>query len=465
LAQAGGGTTDFKTGTLERFSYGFYFFGQLIFYIFIVNFLQLYMTDAGIPATVVGAVFIVAKIWDAINDPIFGVIVDKAHLKSGKYIPWVRLSSFLIPLTTIFLFSVPLDVSLQVKVIWVAIGYVLWDTSYTICDVPIFALATSMTDNLKERDWLYLLNRFFMFVGGILAIILVPLLYPNIGWMATAIILSVLAMITMLPIGYKAKERYFTDAEKNPKISELLRYLGKNKQLLIFNGALIIASLTGTGVVATNYVAIYCLGGTQWITVMGLVMALPMLIAIIVTQQIIKKIDKFVIYLTCTGVTLLMGVVMFFVGYQNITLFLSIIALRSVFASAGGVLIVMFTADCAEYGHFLTGERAQGVAFSIQTFTAKITAALAGAIGMFILGAVGFIEGEGAVQTADTISWLWRMYTIIPVIAGTVSFLIIFFGYKLRRRDVESMMSVNAGEISREEAMGNLSKKVSAMFN
>lgn len=110
--------TNYKTGSGERFFYGFYFFGQLIFYTIIMDFLHLYMTDSGIPAVVVGGIFMVAKLWDAINDPIFGVIVDKTNMKRGKYIPWVRLSTFLIPATTILLFAVPVNVSVQVKAIW-----------------------------------------------------------------------------------------------------------------------------------------------------------------------------------------------------------------------------------------------------------------------------------------------------------------------------------------------------------
>jgi len=119
----------------------------------------------------------------------------------------------------------------------------------------------------------------------------------------------------------------------------------------------------------------------------------------------------------------------------------------------------MFTADCAEYGHFVTGERAQGMAFSIQTFTAKITLAVSGAISMFLLGAVGFAEGEGAVQTQETVAWLWRMYTVIPVIAGLASFLILLLFYRLRDRDVSVMMKANSGEITREEALSQLSPK------
>lgn len=454
-------TIDYRTSKSERFFYGFYFFGQLIFFMLITNFLQLYMTDSGIPAVLVGLIFMTAKVWDAVNDPLFGIIVDKAHLKSGKYVPWVRLSSFLIPVTSILLFAMPMDVSVQIKAIWITVGYMLWDTSYTICDVPIFALATSMTDNIKERDWLYLFNRFFTLVGGLFVVILVPLMYPDIGWTATVIIMSVIAMATMIPIGFKAKERCFTkEAEKNPRIRELFHYLWKNKPLLIFSMALIITSLTSTGTVLANYVAIHCLGGVEWITIMILAMTIPMLFALLIVIRIVKKTDKFTIFMVCNAVNLLLGAVIYFAGYENIPLFLSLVALRSGFASAGGVLVVMFTADCAEYGHFITGERAQGVAFSIQTFTAKITAALSSSIGMFMLGAAGFIEGEGAVQPQETIDWLWRLYTIIPLVTGVLAFLFLLFFYKLRKNDVALMTKANAGEITREEALAQLTLKI-----
>lgn len=451
---------NYKTTKSERISYGIYFYGQLTFYALVTGFLQLYMTESGIPALLVGGIFIVAKIWDAINDPLFGVIVDKAHMKKGKYIPWVCLSTFLIPAATIFLFSVPAGVSVQVKAIWAAVGYMLWDTSYTICDVPIFALATSMTDNLEERNGLYMLNRFFMFVGSLAVSIIVPVLYPNIGWTATVIIMAVIAMATMLPIGYKAKERYYTeDGEKSPKIKELFGYLGRNKQLLLFNGALIVASLSNTSAAVGSYFAIYCLGGSEWISIMALVVSLPMLISIVVAQQVIKKIDKFTVYMFCQGMNIILGVILYFVGYSNIPIFIAFAIVRSIFGSASGILLVMFTADCAEYGHYITGDRAQGMAFSVQTFTAKITAALSSAIGMFVLGSVGFVEGAGAVQTTETIAWIWRMYTLIPLFAGSVAFLMLLFGYKLRNHDVKIMMLANAGEISREEAEKSLSRK------
>lgn len=450
--------TAYVTSKAERWTYGIYFFGQLLLYMLVSSFYQLFLTDAGISATVVGGVFMLAKIWDAVNDPLFGVIVDKTNRKGGKYKPWVKLSTIVIPLTTLFMFCTPASASLQVKTLWAAGAYVLWDTAYTMCDVPIFALATAMTPHLHERDRLYSINRFFCMLGGLAVVVLAPMLYPNIGWPATAAIICAMALATMLPIGYTSKERVAGDADKSPSIGELLRYLLKNKYLLVFNGAAILYALTNTASAVQNYFAINNLGSADWITILALLVSLPMLAVALLVPRLLGRVDKFRVYLAAFGVSIVTSIVMYFAGYSNLVLFCMLAVLRSCAGSFSGVVLVMITADCAEYGHYKTGERAQGVAFSIQTFTAKITGALSSAIGMLVLGYVGFVSGEGVVQTAKTLKGIWFLYSGFPAVAGVAAFLVLLLFYKLNDRDVQIMAKCNQGELTREEAQTQLSR-------
>ena len=450
---------DYQTRPFERSSYQFYFIGQLISYGIMTGFLNLFMTESGIPAFVISGILIVAKVWDAVNDPLFGVVVDKAHLKKGKYLPWVRLSTVLIAVTTILVFLMPQTLKVPAKAAWVLVAYVLWDLAYTMCDVPIFALATTMTDNLKERDSMYVLKGFFTYIGALIVLVAMPLMYPKIGWAMTAIILSAIGMAFMLPIGYTAKERHNVTSEKEPTIKELFDYLGSNRPLLIYNGAMIVACLTATGGTVTNYVAIYCLGGEQWISYLSLMMVPPMLISIIIVRLLIKKIDKFTIFIGANALNILFSIIMYLVGYSNIAAVCTVMILKSLLTSGSGVLSVMFTADCAEYGHFKTGYRAQGMAFSVQTFTAKVTGALSGSIGMFLLGLVGFVEGSGAVQSPQTIHWIWLMWTLVPIISTAAAILMLVFGYKLPTHDATLMAKCNAGEITREEALAGFQYK------
>ena len=111
----------------------------------------------------------------------------------------------------------------------------------------------------------------------------------------------------------------------------------------------------------------------------------------------------------------------------------------------------MFTPDCVEYGLYKRGIDASGISFSVQTFSAKFTSAIATAIGATLLTFIGFVEGEGATQLPDFANRLWLGQNIIPII-GCLLGLILLLNYKLRDRFVQVMTKCNAGEISREEA-------------
>lgn len=144
----------FKTSKAERFSYLSFFLGQNTLYIIIVAFLMLFYTDeVGISATAVGTLFLAARIWDAINDLIIGIIIDKVNFKAGKFKPWIKFPSFVLPFVIIAVF-LNLDLSPIGALIYAYITYIVFGMLYTVSDVPIFALSTTMTDNLDERNTL-----------------------------------------------------------------------------------------------------------------------------------------------------------------------------------------------------------------------------------------------------------------------------------------------------------------------
>ena len=138
----------------ERLSYWSYFVGQNVYYNITFLFLSTYLAMQGITLWKVSAVLLAVKVWDAINDPIFGFIFDKVKFKSGlKSLPWLRLSVILIPFVTIAVFAIP-SAGETVKLVWFAVAYLLWDTIYTLTDVPAYSMLNTMTDNLDERNLL-----------------------------------------------------------------------------------------------------------------------------------------------------------------------------------------------------------------------------------------------------------------------------------------------------------------------
>lgn len=119
----------------EKISYGLYFMGQNVFY-GLIGYMTTYFTDIGITAALVAIVALITKVWDAINDPIFGMIMDKVNFKKGKFLPWLRMSVIAIPVATILLFIIPTGIPMMAKIIWATLAYMLWDTAYTMLVGP-----------------------------------------------------------------------------------------------------------------------------------------------------------------------------------------------------------------------------------------------------------------------------------------------------------------------------------------
>lgn len=456
------GNEGYMTTGGERFSYGLYFLGQNIFYLIIYLYLSVYFTDVGIPALTVAGIALAVKVWDAINDPIFGGIVDKVKLKKGKFLPWLKISLIAIPITTILIFAIPSALPLGVKIAWAVISYVLWDTAYTICDVPIFGIITVMTDNQNERTSLMAIGRVAASIAGLLVFMVVPMVREAIGgWLPTVIALSAIALVTMAPICFKAKERVAPRGnDENVTFKQMFKYLGQNKYLLLFYLALFISYSTNLSTTLGMYFARHCLGAESMQSIISLIGMVPALILGAFIPKICKKVDKFVLYFWSTIIVTALSVIIYFIGYQNQLVFFIALFLKAIPLGFTTMLMYMFTPDCAEYGMYKTGISAVGVTFSLQTFSVKLMTAVATALGAFLLAMIGFVEGEGAAQPEGFANSLWFLYTLVPAIGSAISILILRL-YKLRDKDVQVMAKCNAGEITREQAEAELGGRYS----
>ncbi len=426
------------TTKVERFSYAGYFLGQNIFYTLITTYLTLYYTDYfGISAVAVGILFFVARVWDAINDPIMGVIVDKAKLKGGKFKPWVNIGILSMPISTVLIF-VQFDGSMHLKILYAYLTYILWDMMYTMSDVPIYALSTVISKDINDRVRVIALGRVMAFIGTLFATVATIPVIQKLGWTPGVFLLCAIGMLTMIPVRRFTHERVQDTSTASPSFKELFSFLIHNKYLLIFNCALIICSITNTLLPSLNYFVKYNLGNESLISVFMLAAMLPSLIIPILMPGLVKRFGKKPILLTAVVFFIITSILSYLIGYQNFTAVLVLTALRGLGYSVPSILTGMFTVDCVEYGAYQSGHRSEGISFSAQTFTAKITSALQGAISSFLLAYFGFHANQ--VQTPETLEGIFKMFTIIPVIGFVLMFVIILFFYKLKEEDVQAMM-------------------------
>ena len=447
-------------GKWESASYVLYFMGQNIFYFIIFYYMNTYFTDVGISVLMVAAISLVVKIWDAVNDPIFGGIIDKVKFKKGTFVPWLRVSLVGIPLATILMFSIPSDLSSGFKAVWACVAYLLWDTTYTICDVPIYGLVTTMTANQQERTKLNAIGRVFATLAIGVTTIVIPTFRNLIGgWTATIILLSLIAVITMIPVCFSAKERIKpVQNQQEVGLKEMFSYVKGNKYLLVYY----IAYLVRGGFNVMNawglYVARHCLENEAMQSLTSVLAFVPAIACDALVPVICKKYDKFKVFYVGLVLTIAANLLRWFVGYENVTAYLIVSVITCIPGCLTGAILFMFTPDCAEYGYYKSGISCPGITFSVQTFFVKLESAVMTAFSALVLGMLGFVSGEGAVQSADFASKLWTASCIIPTI-GIIISLVILRAYKLNDHDVQLMAKCNTGEITREEAEAQMKEQ------
>ncbi|EGC91371.1 transporter, major facilitator family protein [Turicibacter sp. HGF1] len=430
----------FVTNRLERLAYGGYFMGQNLIYFLVYQFLMLFYTDVvGITAGAVGTMFLIARIFDAVNDPIMGIIVDKTNLEGGKFIPWIKLVIFLMPLTTVILFIKVGGGGIN-SLIYAYITYLIWGIIYTISDVPIFALATVMTHNSNERVTLISIGRIGAGLGSVIISLFFMTLLSKIAWTGTVLLLATLALLSMLPLRYLGRERYVYQQKEVLSLKKIFSFVLNNKYLLIFYGAIIMASLTNTSTVSINYFAIYNLGNESYISTLTIANMIPMLLVPFVLPPLIKRYGKKKIFIMAFIVAILSSLVFYLIGYSNIVWVHLFTTIKGI-AQVPTFMIGLFTVDCIEYGTYTTNERAEGISFSLQTFTAKLSAAVAGAISGFVLERVGY--EAGVIQTPQTLNGIWNMYVLYPIFGAVIAIIIMWRYYNLTEKQVDDMILFN----------------------
>ena len=464
----------FMTTKKERFSYWTYFIGQNVYYNLTAAFITTYLIMQGIDPIKSGLVLLLVKVWDAVNDPLFGLIFDKVKFKKRqKCLPWLRLATALIPVVTIFLFSIPSGMSETAKLIWFGVAYVMWDTVYTLTDVPAYSMLNTMTDNLEERNTLLSVNRIFSGAGVVIyGVVLTWLISTDVGMSASwaVAILSIFSALTMIPLCVNCKERNYKpeDEPENFTFREMFSYLGKNKYLLIYYAGYCFTDALKTSNAVTLFVSYYLFKDEMFNALLTVLNMVPGVFAAMAMPYLLKRFDKFQTLFWCNIINIVLGFLIYLMGPQNIILFIILTVVRCVPMSVVGILNYMFTPDCAEYGEYKSGITAKGITFAIQTFSVKITGAISSALATALLGLFAWVSVEaenfaeldalGIQQNATALNGLWIVYALIPVIGMVISTFFYLF-YKLNDKDVQIMAKCNSGELTREEAKKLLSRK------
>jgi sugar (glycoside-pentoside-hexuronide) transporter len=437
-----------QTGKMERLSYAGFFLGQNIIYIIPLQLLTYFYTEyVGLTLADTAILLLIAKVWDAINDPIMGAIVDKCNLKKGKYLPWLKFATFALPASLFFMF-VNIEGSYLLKLLYAYLTYVIFDIMYTISDSPLFSLATVMTSETYERDRLITSGRLAAAVAAILSAVVFNI-KAELGWTWTVGVYALAAFIVMFPLHLTAKERLQYERSEDITFAKIFLYLFKNKYLLIYFVGYFCIELTNTLQIMAAYFANSNLGNESMYMVIMAVSILPVILIAPFLPQLVKRFGKKKLTVYCSVGVIILSVVQYFAGYDNLVIFLAIAAARVLVMQVPMMLYGMFTADCIEYGAYVNGERTEGIAFSLQTFVTKLGGAFCNSLCLLLLAVFGYV-GKSAestvVQTPEALHGIWVIMSIVPIF-GYAAMLLIMVFYKLDETKVATMMQENHKKI------------------
>ena len=408
-----------NVGRIQVGAYGMGNFACQLSFTMVNMYLAYFYTDVfGLSAAAVATLLLVAKVWDGINDPMMGALMDKTYTRVGGYRTYMIAGAVALVLFTILTFSVP-GFGDSGKLFYAYVTYIGLGMAYTVMNVPFNALPSRMTDNPKRLNQLFASS---MWAGGlgstVLGMCTMPLILmlgngvQEAGYQKTAIVYAVVSLPMVLlmvrlckenPDIAKAKEiTAAKEGEKGTSFFGFIKSIFTNKNLLCVYVYMFCAMFSQIGRASTAfYYYMFCVGNMAWASVLMSVSGLVGLVLIPFVPALIGKYGKKKVVIV-SQIIQIIGLIMMFAGpYTNIPY---TIAANLVYGLGGGysACVGAMIVDALDNYEYRTGVRNDGVAFAFNGLMTKISAAIAGSIGLMVMAAFGYTNGADLTERALT---------------------------------------------------------------
>ncbi|MBN2657576.1 MAG: MFS transporter [Spirochaetales bacterium] len=419
--------------------------GNLLFQMTVIYLLFFYTDVLGISAMAAGFIFLVARLWDAVNDPVMGLLMDRTRSKHGKARVYLLYGSLPLGLATVAMFYAP-DLPMGGKVAYAAGTYILWGMLFTLVNIPYSSLTASLTDIPQERTDLSSIRMIFMLIGVIIVSVATePLVSsfatPSRGYFSVTAIFSLLALFFFL-LCFRLTGKAASESRKKDesyKLGEIWPLLLKNRQLLIVTAASLIGNMAVfIRETSAIYYVTYNMGDSAMLPLFLGIVVLSMVAANLMIPLATKKWDKKGTYLIGSAIGVAGSVVFHFIPYDQTALIFLFGALSSFGIAAISTVGWAMIPDTIEYGELVTGKRAEGISYAVYSFSQKLATAVAGITVASILQWSGYAANI-PVQSDQTLRGILSTLTVIPVVFIVLSMAIIRF-YAIDRTTYEGIL-------------------------
>ena len=438
-----------QLGFKQKFGYGLGAVGKDLIYALVSGFILYYYNDVlGISGTFTGIMMMAARVFDAFNDPLMGVVVEKTHTPMGKFRPWILSGTVLNGLILYGMFAMPESLTGVPMLVYASAAYVLWGVTYTLMDIPFWSMIPAITGPGQERENLSVIGRTCSSIGFAVPTILTLLLVTRLGSSVRQGFAIVAAGAAVIFIAFEIicvlmVREHEVARQETPSVKQMLSALIHNDQAMVVVVGIIVfnASLYLTTQLAVYFFKydmhnpdLYGLFGTVGGGTQILAMAsLPLLRK----RFSAKKILTGALLITIAGYAYLFTLSS--LGIRSVPLLLIAPFIIYIGFGLATVLTTIFLADSVDYGEYKTGSRNESVIFSMQTFVVKLASAVSVLIAGVGIDAIGLIQSTDDViptQTPGALLGLRLLMIAVPV-AGLM-FSIVFFQRKYRLTEEEN---------------------------
>ncbi len=429
----------------QALGYGVGAVGKDMVYALVSGFILYYYNDIlGISGTFTGVMMMAARVFDAFNDPLMGVVVEKTNTPFGKFRPWIVTGTLTNALILYGMFAMPASVTGTAMLVYASVAYVLWGVTYTLMDIPFWSMIPAITSSGKERENLSVIGRTCAAVGYAVPTVLTMLLVVRLGSgeregfaifaAAVAVVFVVAELVCVALVQEKPTER-----QKTATVGEMFSALIHNDQAMVVVVGIVVfnASLYLTTQLAVYFFK-YDIGNSDLFSLFGTVGGVGQILSMVSLPLLRRRWGGKQILVGALGVTIAGYLALFALSMAGVRAVAPLAATAFVIYIGFGlatVLTTVFLADTVDYGEYKTGSRNESVVFSMQTFVVKLASAvsvLIAGIGIDLIG----LDDTAAVQSESTLLGLRLLMVGLPVL-GLV-FSILYFMKKYRLTEAET---------------------------
>lgn len=447
-----------KLTAKEKVTYGLGAVGKDMVYMLSASYILYYYQDIlGVSAIAMGIILMIARVFDAFNDPIMGVIVAKTRTKWGKFRPWLMIGTLSNAVILYIMFSAPPTLDGSGLVAYAAVTYILWGVTYTMMDIPFWSMIPAFTQGGKEREGLSTLARSCAGVGSALITVITMMCVYALGqgderegfkWFALIVAILFIAFTTIACVTIKEKSTVDVDS---PSVKQMFKALLQNDQamtvvitIVLINCALYITSNL------LIYFFKYDIGGETWYnsytlfnTFGGAIQILSMMLFFPLMRKFFSTIKVFYISMT---MAVLGYAILFIMTLNDINnIYMLFIPGFFVFVAFGmlTVLTTVFLANTVDYGEVKNNRRDESVIFSMQTFVVKLASGVAALIASVCLTICNLSDSteqtEVVEAAASSVFGLRMTMTVLPIAGLLIAIVVFCKKYILNEQKVEEI--------------------------